>query len=182
MKLIFLALILFIRYQVNYNFANAWQDWMFRRPYSYGYTAARFTLGDRHFRTINRIHCIYNSIISVIGCNKDAVKCEAVRNLDNLTIKYDMLGIEYINNELKLYPKLFNESLFGTSISGDNEGNELSLRIYNQTNKSSFRGLFINDSMCFNRMVDLFRPVKPTIIVESTNSTKIAISGYVLGV
>lgn len=94
-----------------------------------------------------------------------SLQVEGVKSIPNL----DMFGISYINNELLLYPKSYIDSEFS----------DYKLKIFKSN--SSEKGLMIENSICFDQMIDLFKSVDRPLMANVTGSNNpISISGVLL--
>ena len=95
--------------------------------------------------------------------------------MDGMPTNFDMFGIGYINNLVRLYPKMYTENNFGDYMIGN-----VGLTMF--TTGTQGKGLWIEDLGCFNQMIELFKGVTSPLMVNSNGAkTQIPIYGFVLG-
>lgn len=136
-----------------------------------------FFNGKRDVSKIKPIECIYFSVANMIKCNRGAVECESIQNLDDL--KFDIFGIEFVNsNSLRLYAKNFTENTFADYQVSTMDGNsKINLTLFQ--NGVQGKGIMFKDTGCFKKFADLFKTIQSPVLVETTLNTKVTISGFV---
>jgi len=98
-----------------------------------------------------------------------SLQVEGIKDIPN----FEMFGISCINdNEALLYPKSYIDSEFS----------DFKLKRFTSPNNgSSEKGLMIDNSICFNQMIELFKSVdRPLIANVSDSNIQISIIGVLL--
>ena len=111
------------------------------------------------------------------------ITCEAVQMLDDVKYKFDMFGIELVNQQtILLHPKNFTDSSFSDSEFRAENGNTFTFKIYNDADEQA-KGFMIKEEACFNQLIEFFnaisKPVSSSAILNK-NETQLPIYGLVL--
>ncbi len=101
--------------------------------------------------------------------------CNTTLMMDGMPTNFDMFGIGFINNQVRLYPKMYVDNVFTDYMVGN-----VGLTMF--TTGSQGKGLMIQDSVCFNQMIDLFKGITNPLMVNTVGvKTQTPICGFVLG-
>lgn len=156
--------------------------WLVNPWYPYNFFRKR-DIGNENANM--RVECLFLRNKNILSCNQDLVECDAIPQMNNINEKFDLFGVEFLNeiNAFNLYPKNLTSTFSDSTIMFDN-GVMVKFGIYVRNDKNELRGLMIRDKECFNRLTRLFDAIKTPTLIDVTSldkkKTKVAISGFIL--
>ena len=149
-------------------------------PYGQGWGSgsSSYFYGKRDIQMpTEKAECYYMSSKQMITCNGGNIECATTERLDGLVMNFDMFGVGLNGNILQLYAKNFTESTFMSTIPMENGGNPVTLSIFQG---GEGKGIMINDQVCYNKILGLFKGIQTPVIVDGIGGGKVTISGFVL--
>lgn len=155
--------------------------------YGWGGYAYPYYYGKRSVQDVqnpDRVECMFLRSKNVLSCQNGMVECETMPQMNDISQKFDLFGIEFTTetNQFNLYPKNFTSTFADSRFTLDS-GKTIRFGIFASNDMDSFRGLMVKDQSCFDNLARLFSAVKAPTLTEITTgerTTKASIAGFVL--